>query len=155
MSIIISHSGVKTRKVVSVDGREWGYALQAAGGWRIFQGLQDGKVVAFSAKFRGIEFAVRSVVESARMLHGFLAQPDKIRVSVLPQPLDSDFNKNMTEAERQQRLALAAPALLTALKDALRSCRKDFPAGPEGEAAFRAAYSEQFAAIALATGGAQ
>jgi len=49
-------------------------------------------------------------------------------------------------------LIAAAPDVLAALKDALRSARHDFDAGEKGEAEFRSAYSEQFAAIAKAEG---
>ena len=52
------------------------------------------------------------------------------------------------------QLITAAPDLLEALKDVLRSCRRDFPAGAIGDSEFRKVYSEQFAAIAKATGAA-
>jgi len=44
--------------------------------------------------------------------------------------------------------------LLAALKDVLHSCRHDFPVGADGEEQFRAAYAEQFTAIASVKGGA-
>lgn len=52
------------------------------------------------------------------------------------------------------RLIAAAPDLLAALKDAMRSSRKDFKSGPDGDRQYREAYAEQFAAIAKATGAA-
>lgn len=48
------------------------------------------------------------------------------------------------------RLISAAPDLLAALKDALRSSRKDFKSGPDGDRQHREAYAEQFAALAKA-----
>ena len=56
--------------------------------------------------------------------------------------------------EANARLIAAAPELLEALEDAMRSARHDFAPGPEGEAKFREAYAEQVAAIAKAKGGA-
>lgn len=49
-------------------------------------------------------------------------------------------------------LIVAAPELMAALKDAMRSSRKDFKEGPEGDRQHREAYAEQFAAIAKAEG---
>lgn len=40
--------------------------------------------------------------------------------------------------------------LVAALKDALRSSRKDFKAGPDGDRQHREAYAEQFTALAKA-----
>ena len=48
------------------------------------------------------------------------------------------------------RVIAAAPDLLEALKDAMRSSRKDFKAGPDGDRQHREAYAEQFAALAKA-----
>lgn len=56
------------------------------------------------------------------------------------------------EVAANARLIGAAPDLLAAVKDGLRSSRKDFEVGPEGDRRHREAYSEQFAAIAKATG---
>lgn len=50
------------------------------------------------------------------------------------------------------KLITAAPDLLAALKDALRSSRKDFKTGPDGDRQHREAYAEQFAALAKARG---
>ena len=63
-----------------------------------------------------------------------------------------DYEDMEAECRANARLIAAAPDLLAALKDALRSARHDFDAGEKGEAEFRAAYSEQFAAIAKAEG---
>jgi hypothetical protein len=49
-------------------------------------------------------------------------------------------------------LIVAAPDLLAALKDAMRSSRKDFEAGRDGDRKHQKAYAEQFAAIAKAEG---
>lgn len=57
-----------------------------------------------------------------------------------PYPLKAEAFANAT-------LAAAAPDLLMALKDALRSSRKDFKLGPDGDRQHREAYAEQFAAI--------
>jgi hypothetical protein len=51
------------------------------------------------------------------------------------------------------RLIAAAPDLLEALKDAMRSARKDFPSGEDGEQRFREAYAVQLTAIEKAEGG--
>jgi hypothetical protein len=40
----------------------------------------------------------------------------KVKVEVLPQPLDDSFNTLMDEAHKQQRAALAAPEMLEALQ---------------------------------------
>lgn len=49
-------------------------------------------------------------------------------------------------------LIAAAPELYEALKDVLRSARKDFMTGPEGDIEFREAYSEAFATLRKARG---
>lgn len=54
------------------------------------------------------------------------------------------------EQRANARLIAAAPDLLSALKDAMRSARKDFKHGPDGDRQHREAYAEQFAAIAKA-----
>ena len=53
---------------------------------------------------------------------------------------------------RDGALIAAAPDLLAALKDVMRSCRHDFTADAQGECDFRNAYAEQIAAIAKAEG---
>ena len=49
-------------------------------------------------------------------------------------------------------LIAAAPELYEALKDVLRSARKDFPSGEWGEAEFEAAYGEALDALRKARG---
>jgi len=56
------------------------------------------------------------------------------------------------ENEANAHLISAAPDLLSALKDAMRSTRKDFESGPDGDRQHTEAWAEQFAAIAKAEG---
>lgn len=56
------------------------------------------------------------------------------------------------EAEANSRLIAAAPEMLAALKDAMRSTRKDFKTGADGDRQHREAWAEQFDAIAKAEG---
>ena len=57
-----------------------------------------------------------------------------------------------SQIEANARLIAAAPDMLAALKDALRSSRKDFEWGADGDRQHREAYAEQFAAIDKAEG---
>lgn len=54
--------------------------------------------------------------------------------------------------EADAHLMAASKKLYGALKDAMRSARKDFPPGEEGERMFREAYAEQMEALAAARG---
>lgn len=47
-----------------------------------------------------------------------------IRVLQIPQRLDEDFVKNMDEADRQKRLAEAAPDLLAVAVEFVRRCEE-------------------------------
>lgn len=57
----------------------------------------------------------------------------------------------VSEQEANARLIAAAPDMFEALKDALRSSRKDFKLGPDGDRQHREAYAEQFAALSKAS----
>lgn len=61
-------------------------------------------------------------------------------------------NWRVAEYRANARLIAAAPDLVEALKDALRSSRKDFKAGPDGDRQHREAYAQQFSALSRALG---
>lgn len=61
-----------------------------------------------------------------------------------------ELKRAQEDWKRWNRVRDAAPDLLAALKDAMRSSRKDFKAGPDGDRQHREAYAEQFAALSKA-----
>lgn len=56
-NVTVSHSGISSHKIISVEGVAWGYATKKGSSWEIFQKF-GGARVATADSFRGIEFAV-------------------------------------------------------------------------------------------------
>lgn len=79
---------------------------------------------------------------------GYVIADDEMGLSICAR---SPWPTRIDESHANARLIAAAPEMLAALKDAMRSSRKDFK-GPDGDRQHREAYAEQFAAIAKAEG---
>lgn len=76
-----------------------------------------------------------------------------IKVSIIPQPMDDNFNQVMDEAYKQQQIALAAPDLLAALERIMNAHNSGNNGAYMGEAVVCRMFAEQAnEAIAKARG---